>query len=63
MIMIIIINIKLYKYNIFIDKSFKTKYYLLKIMENLKTFINNTNEWDLYNGFFLHNDIERLRKF
>jgi len=32
-------------------------------MENLKTFINNTNEWDLYNGFFLHNDIERLRKF
>ena len=32
-------------------------------MENLKKFIDNTNEWDLYNGFFLNNDIERLRKF
>ena len=32
-------------------------------MDNLKKFIDNTNEWDLYNGFFLHNDIERLRKF
>lgn len=32
-------------------------------MESLKKFIDSTNEWDLYNGFFLHNDIERLRKF
>ena len=32
-------------------------------MESLKTFVDNTNEWDLYNGFFLNNDIERLRKF
>jgi len=32
-------------------------------MDNLTNFINNTNEWDLYNGFFLMNDIERLRKF
>ena len=32
-------------------------------MENLKKFVDNTDEWDLYNGFFLHNDIERLRKF
>lgn len=32
-------------------------------MENLKGFVENTNEWDLYNGFFLNNDIERLRKF
>tara|TARA_B110000967_G_C18811133_1_gene523667 strand:- start:75 stop:794 length:720 start_codon:yes stop_codon:yes gene_type:complete len=32
-------------------------------MEDLKKFIDNTNEWDLYNGFFLNNDIERLRKF
>lgn len=32
-------------------------------MEHLKNFVDNTNEWDLYNGFFLNNDIERLRKF
>lgn len=32
-------------------------------MDNLTNFINNTNEWDLYNGFFLMNDVERLRKF
>jgi len=32
-------------------------------MESLKIFVDNTNEWDLYNGFFLNNDIERLRKF
>lgn len=32
-------------------------------MESLKTFVDNTTEWDLYNGFFLNNDIERLRKF
>ena len=32
-------------------------------MEDLKKFIDNTNEWDLYNSFFLNNDIERLRKF
>ena len=32
-------------------------------MENLKDFIDNTDEWDLYNGFFLNKDIERLRKF
>jgi hypothetical protein len=32
-------------------------------MEHIKNFILNTNEWDLYNGFFLMNDIERLRKF
>ena len=32
-------------------------------METLKKFVDSTNEWDLYNGFFLHNDIERLRKF
>ena len=32
-------------------------------MEKLKNFIDETNEWDLYNGFFLHNDVERLRKF
>ena len=32
-------------------------------MENLKKFVDNTNEWDLYNGFFLNEDVERLRKF
>lgn len=32
-------------------------------MNKLKKFINETNEWDLYNGFFLHDDVERLRKF
>lgn len=32
-------------------------------MDILKTFVTNTGEWDLYNGFFLHPDIERLRKF
>lgn len=32
-------------------------------MEHLKKFIDSTNEWDLYNGFFLNSDIERLRKF
>ena len=32
-------------------------------MEALKKFIDNTNEWDLYNGFFLNNNIENLRKF
>lgn len=32
-------------------------------MENLKRFIDTTDEWDLYNGFFLNKDIERLRKF
>ena len=23
-------------------------------MEHLKKFVDNTNEWDLYNGFFLN---------
>ena len=32
-------------------------------METLKKFVDNTDEWNLYNGFFLNNDIERLRKF
>lgn len=32
-------------------------------MEKLKNIIDNINEWDLYNSFFLNNDIERLRKF
>ena len=32
-------------------------------MEKLKNFISNTDKWDLYNGFFLNDDIERLRKF
>jgi len=32
-------------------------------MEKVKNIIDNTNEWDLYNSFFLNNDIERLRKF
>lgn len=32
-------------------------------MENIKNLFNNTNEWDLYNCFFLNNDVERLRKF
>lgn len=32
-------------------------------MEHLCNFINQTSEWDLYNGFFLHPDVERLRKF
>lgn len=35
----------------------------MDIMDKLKLFVDNTNEWDLYNGFFLNNDIERLRKF
>ena len=33
------------------------------MLNNLKEFVNNTNEWDLYNAFFLNKDIERLRKF
>ena len=32
-------------------------------MDRLKDFIDNTDKWDLYNGFFLNDDIERLRKF
>jgi hypothetical protein len=32
-------------------------------MDALTNFIDNSNEWDLYNGFFLMNDVERLRKF
>lgn len=32
-------------------------------MESLRNFIDNTNEWDLYNAFFLNQDVERLRKF
>ena len=32
-------------------------------MDALTNFIDNNNEWDLYNGFFLMNDVERLRKF
>jgi hypothetical protein len=32
-------------------------------MDTLKKFVDTTSEWDIYNGFFLHNDIERLRKF
>ena len=32
-------------------------------MEQIKTFLIDTNQWDLYNGFFLMSDIERLRKF
>jgi hypothetical protein len=32
-------------------------------MDTLKKFVDTTSEWDLYNGFFLNNDIERLRKF
>ena len=32
-------------------------------MDQLKDLINTTTEWDLYNGFFLNEDIERLRKF
>jgi len=32
-------------------------------MEKLKEFVDITNKWDLYNGFFLNDDIERLRKF
>jgi len=32
-------------------------------MNQLKDFIDNTNKWDLYNGFFLNDDVERLRKF
>lgn len=32
-------------------------------MENLKSFVQDTDKWDLYNGFFLNDDIERLRKF
>lgn len=29
----------------------------------LKKILENNDEWDLYNGFFLMSDIERLRKF
>jgi len=32
-------------------------------MEKLKVFLSSANEWDLYNGFFLNDDVERLRKF
>jgi hypothetical protein len=32
-------------------------------MDTLKKFVDTTSEWDIYNGFFLNNDIERLRKF
>ena len=32
-------------------------------MENINKLISNYDEWDLYNSFFLCNDIERLRKF
>jgi hypothetical protein len=32
-------------------------------MEKLKVFLSSANEWDLYNGFFLNEDVERLRKF
>ncbi len=38
-------------------------YICMCIMEKLKKFVDNTDEWDLYNGFFLNKDIERLRKF
>ena len=33
------------------------------LMENINKLISNYDEWDLYNSFFLCNDIERLRKF
>ena len=32
-------------------------------MNTIKKNLNDLDEWDLYNGFFLMNDIERLRKF
>jgi hypothetical protein len=32
-------------------------------MENLKNFVDNTDVWNLYNGYFFNSDIERLRKF
>lgn len=32
-------------------------------MDKIKTFLKSTDEWDLYNWFFLMNNIERLRKF
>lgn len=32
-------------------------------MNSIKKKLSELNEWDLYNGFFLMNDIERLRKF
>lgn len=32
-------------------------------MNKIKDLLTTLDEWDLYNGFFLNNDIERLRKF
>jgi hypothetical protein len=32
-------------------------------MNELTKFIESVDVWDLYNGFFLHKDVERLRKF
>lgn len=32
-------------------------------MENLKKIIDNTNEWDLYNVFFLNKDIKIKKIF
>ena len=31
-------------------------------MDSIKKFIDSSNEWDISNGFFLSDDIERLRK-
>lgn len=32
-------------------------------MDSINTFLKENNKWDIYNGFFLMNDVERLRKF
>ena len=32
-------------------------------MERIRELTSSLNEWDLYNSFFMMNDIERLRKF
>lgn len=32
-------------------------------MDHLTTFLQSNDKWDIYNGFFLMNDVERLRKF
>lgn len=32
-------------------------------MDSIKKTLDNVDKWDLYNGFFMMNDIERLRKF
>lgn len=32
-------------------------------MKRIKKFLDNQDKWDIYNGFFLDNNIDRIRKF